>query len=263
LLVILAEHATLFDNHAAGVLPFQPPLPPFFDAEGAGSTSTFLAGWAAAKQADPRRPVILSTADHDFNRLACGSRTAEQLGAALTFLFTWGSVPCLYYGDEVGMRYLPGLPDVEGAICNPAYNRAGCRTPMQWDDGPNAGFSTADASRLYLPIDPDPNRPTVAAQQDDPSSTLNLVRRLIALRTAVPALGGREATTVRHAEYPFVYRRGQAHLVVLNPRRDPATLHLPEVEGAAVLLGSGVAVDGQSVQADGFGYAVLALSPRP
>ena len=42
------------------------------------------------------------------------------------------------------MRYLPGLPDVEGAICNPAYNRAGCRTPMQWDDWPNAGFSTAD-----------------------------------------------------------------------------------------------------------------------
>lgn len=27
---------------------------------------------------------------------------------------------------------------------------------MQWDDGPNAGFSTADPERLYLPIDPDP-----------------------------------------------------------------------------------------------------------
>jgi glycosidase len=110
-------------------------------------------GWARARQADPRRPVILSTADHDFNRLACGPRTAEQLGAALTFLFTWGTVPCLYYGDEIGMRYLPGLPDVEGSVCHPAYNRSGRRTPMQWDDGPNAGFSTTDASLLYLPID--------------------------------------------------------------------------------------------------------------
>jgi len=262
-LVILAEHATLFDNHAAGVLPFQPPQPPFFDAEGAGSTSTFLAGWAAAKQVDPHRPVILSTADHDFNRLACGPRTAEQLGAALTFLFTWGSVPCLYYGDEIGMRYLPGMPDVEGAICNPAYNRAGCRTPMQWDDGPNAGFSTADPAQLYLPIDPDPRRPTVAAQQDDPASTLNLVRRLIALRRAEPALGGRTPTTVLHAGYPFTYRRGDSHLVVVNPRREPAVVELAEAAGAQVLLGSGVVIDGQRVQVDGFGHAVLALPLAP
>ena len=61
----------------------------------------------------------MSTADHDFDRLRCGPRTPEQLGAALTFLFTWGSVPCLYYGDEIGMRYLPGLPDVEGCGLQP------------------------------------------------------------------------------------------------------------------------------------------------
>ena len=158
-LVIMAEHATLFDNHAAGILPFQEPADPFFDAAGRGSTRTFLDGWARARQVDPQRPVIMSTADHDFDRLACGSRTPEQLGVALAFLLTWGSVPCIYYGDEIGMRYLPGLPDVEGSICNPAYNRSGCRTPMQWDAGPNAGFSTADPARLYLPIDPDPAAP--------------------------------------------------------------------------------------------------------
>ncbi len=173
-LVIMREHATLFDNHGAGTLPFQPWEPAFFDAEGRGSTRPFLDGWHAVRDADPDRPVILATADHDFDRLCCGPRTAEQLGAAFTFLLTWGTVPCIYYGDEIGMRYLPGMPDVEGAICNPGYNRAGCRTPMQWDDRPNAGFSSADPSRLYLPVDPDPQRPTVAAQEDDPSSTLNL-----------------------------------------------------------------------------------------
>ncbi len=62
-------------------------------------------------------------------------------------------MPSLYYGDEIGMRYLPDLPNVEGAICSPLYNRAGCRTPMQWDDGPNAGFSAAPADSLYLPIE--------------------------------------------------------------------------------------------------------------
>jgi glycosidase len=203
--------------------------------------------------------VILSTADHDFDRLRCGPRTAEQLGAALAFLFTWGSVPCLYYGDEIGMRYLPDMPGVEGAICNPAYNRAGCRTPMQWDDGPNAGFSTADPSRLYLPVDDDPDRPTVEAQDRDPDSTLNLVRRLVSLRKATPALGGRAGTRVLHEGYPFAYLRDETHLVVVNPRRDRATLDADGLAGAEPLLTSGVSVAGNTVTAEGFGYAVFAL----
>jgi maltose alpha-D-glucosyltransferase/alpha-amylase len=263
-LVIKAEHASLFDNHSAGVLPFQEPQEPFFDAAGRGSTGQFLAAWTAARAADPDRLVVLSTADHDFTRLRCGPRTEDQLGVALTFLLTWGSVPCIYYGDEIGMRYLPGMPDVEGAVCNPAYNRAGCRTPMQWDDGPNAGFSTADPDRLYLPVDPDPDRPTVLAQQHDPSSTLHLVRRLVALRRSTPALGTRSSIRVLHEVYPFVYVRGETHLVVVNPRREPASLHLGTLTGAVPLLVHGVAVDDEQVTADGFGYGVFALAePAP
>jgi glycosidase len=257
-LVIHAEHASLFDNHAAGVLPFHEPLDPFFDAAGRGSTRLFLEGWDAVKNADPLRLVIMSSADHDFDRLRCGARTPEQLGAALTFLFTWGSVPCLYYGDEIGMRYLPDMPDVEGAICNPAYNRAGCRTPMQWDDGPNAGFSTADPSRLYLPIDPDPARPTVAAQENLSDGTLNLVRRLIGLRKATPALGSRSATQVLHDGYPFTYARGETHLVVVNPRQEPAVFSAPDVVGATQVLSNGVTIAGAQLIVEGFGYGVLA-----
>jgi glycosidase len=177
----------------------------------------------------------------------------------LTFLLTWGSVPCLYYGDEIGMRYVPGMPEVEGSICNPAYNRAGCRTTMQWDDGRNAGFSTADPSRLYLPVDPDPTRPTVAAQEQDPNSTLNLVKRLIALRTSTPALGSRVATRVLHEGYPFAYLRGETHLVVVNPRRDPAALSTGELSGAAPLLASGISVVGDTLTAEGFAYGIFAL----
>ena len=260
-LVIHREHASLFDDHSAGLLPFHPPQEPFFAAEGRGRTDLFLSGWAAAKQADPDRLVLLSTADHDFTRLRSGALTEEQLGAALTFLLTWGAVPCLYYGDEIGMRYLPDAPDVEGAVCNPAYNRAGCRTPMQWDDGPNAGFSTADPSRLYLPIDPAADRPTVAAQQHDPASTLNLVRRLVALRRATPALGTRASTRVLHATYPLTYLRGDGHLVVVNPRREPAAVHVAGLARAAQLLAQGVSVEGGEVRADGFGYGVFALDP--
>lgn len=154
-------------------------------------------------------------------------------------------MPCVYCGDEIGVRYLPGMPDVEGAICNPTYNRAGCRTPMQWDDGPNAGLSTADPSRLYLPIDSAPDRPTVTAQRGDPRSTLALVRRLIALRRTTPALGARATVDVVHAGYPFTSVRGGSHLVVVNPRRDPATVKVPGATGATALMAHGVRlVDG-------------------
>ena len=255
-LVIYAAHGSLFDNHGAGLLPFHAAGEPFFDADGRGSTEVFLTAWNEARAADPARPILLATADHDFNRLRTGSRTPEQLGVALTFLFTWGSVPCLYYGDEIGMRYLPGLPDVEGSVCNPDYNRAGCRTPMQWDDSPNAGFSTADPDRLYLPIDPDPDRPTVAAQEGDPTSTLALVRELVALRRATPALGGRAPTRVINDGYPFAYVRGESHLVVLNPRREPATLAVPR---ATPIWASGATITGDDLTLDGFGYAVLEL----
>lgn len=260
LLVIHAEHASLFDNGGAGVLPFQRTGPAFFDAEGAGTTRAFLDGWAAARADDPDRPVLLASADHDFSRLRTDPRTPEQLGAALTFLFTWGTVPSLYYGDEIGMRYLPGLPEVEGSICNPGYNRSGCRTPMQWDDSPNAGFSTAAAEDLYLPIDPSDDRPTVSAQEQDPDSTLHLVRRLIALRRAVPALGGRASTTVLHEGYPFTWRRGDSHVVVVNPRREPADVEVDGLDGATVLLGHGVDVRPTGLRVDGFGYGVLELA---
>ncbi len=258
-LVIHEPHGSLFDNHAAGRLPFHPSHEPFFDAAGRGSTETFLAAWEAARREDPGRPIVMATADHDFDRLVCGPRTAEQLGAVLTFLFTWGNVPSLYYGDEIGMRYLPGLPDVEGAVCHPDYNRAGCRSPMQWDDGPNAGFSSAPPEDLYLPIDPDPARPTVAAQEGDPHSPLALVRRLVALRRRVPELRTSAPTTVLHREYPFVYRRGASHLVVVNPRREPGRVALEGARGGAMLLGEGVTLDGGAVTAEGFGYAVIEL----
>ncbi len=263
-LVIHAEHASLFDNGFAGVLPFHDQRPPFFDAAGAGSTRTFLDGWSRAREVDTHRPIMLASADHDFDRLACGPRTAEQLGAAWTFLLTWGSIPCVYYGDEIGMRYLPGLPDVEGSICNPGYNRAGCRTPMQWDATANAGFSTANAGDLYLPIDPDPDRPTVADQLADPSSTLHLVRELIRLRRATPALRTTASRQVVNEGYPFAYIRGGSHLVIVNPRRETASLADDRLLGATVLIGSGLALDGETVESDvlsldGFAYAVLAL----
>lgn len=234
----------------------------FFDADGRGTAGTFVSAWESAKGAIGHHGFIsLPTANHDFSRLHCGSRTPEQLPAAFAFQLTWPTLPAIYYGDEIGMRYLPGLPDHEGSVLGPRYNRAGSRTPMQWDGSPGAGFSTAPADRLYLPVDPDPGRPTVAAQRAEEGSLLHLVRRLIALRKAAPELGSHGSVEVLHTGYPLVYVRGDRYLVVVNPRRAEATFRLPHPELGQVraLEVSGVSVGARELTAAGFSYGIFRL----
>jgi glycosidase len=271
-LVIHEEHSALFNNGGAGLLPWQQGIAPcYFDpdadaAKGTRAFEQFLSLWNHHLETNgPDRLVVLPSADHDFSRLACGPRTAEQLPAAFTFLLTWGSIPSIYYGDEIGMRYLEGAPEKEGSIWTPTFNRAGCRTPMQWDNAlPNAGFSNAPAHALYLPQDPDRNRPTVAAQMEDLHSLLHFVRGLVQLRQSTPALGTASSRRVLSAGYPLVYLRNETHLVVVNPLRTATevTVELPAGTTARHLFGSGIGVAQDVVHASGFGCGVFELS-RP
>jgi maltose alpha-D-glucosyltransferase/alpha-amylase len=131
---------------------------------------------------------------------------------------------------------------------------------MHWDARPNAGFSTASPERLYLPVDPEPDRPTVAAQRADPGSLLHLVRRLVELRRGIPALALTAETEVLAGGYPFVYLRGGTHLVVVNPSARAATASSDRIVGPGrVLEGVGVELTAGSVRAEPFGYAVIEL----
>jgi maltose alpha-D-glucosyltransferase/alpha-amylase len=251
---------SLWSNDAGTVNETWDPLDCFFDPSGKGSPRPFVEAWHKASTAlGDSGFVSLPTANHDFSRLNCGPRTAEQLPAAFAFQLTWPTLPAIYYGDEIGMRYLPGLPDKEGSVLGPRYNRAGSRTPMQWDDGPNAGFSTAPADQLYLPVDPSPDRPTVAAQRADDTSLLHLVRRLVELRTGTPELGSGGSLEVLHAGYPFVYVRGGRYLVVVNPQRNTVSYEDDGARDAGALMASGVRVEGATITAQGFGYGIFEL----
>ncbi|MBN1317275.1 MAG: maltose alpha-D-glucosyltransferase [Anaerolineales bacterium] len=90
--------------------------------------------------------------------------------------------PIIYYGDEIGMGDNIWLRD-----------RNGVRTPMQWNDELNAGFSNAPPDKLYEPVIDDPvygyQRVNVAMQSKDPNSMLNFTRRMLAMRKKHPALG--------------------------------------------------------------------------
>ncbi|HEX4216632.1 MAG TPA: maltose alpha-D-glucosyltransferase [Candidatus Dormibacteraeota bacterium] len=90
--------------------------------------------------------------------------------------------PVIYYGDEIGMGDNVHLGD-----------RNGVRTPMQWSADRNAGFSNANRQRLYQPVVTDPEyhyeTVNVEAQDGNPQSLLNWMRRVIALRKRHPAFG--------------------------------------------------------------------------
>lgn len=259
---------SLWDNGAGSQGSWADGRPCYFDPDGKGSTAEFLAAWRAAEAAaDGHGHVALPTANHDFSRLTCGPRTRDMVAPAFAFQLTWPALPVVYYGDEIGMRYVPGLPDKEGSQLG-TEARQGSRTPMQWDDGPTAGFSTAPAEDLYLPVDPAPDRPTVAAARADSGSLLHHVRRLIRLRKDTPALGTGAAVRVLHEDYPFVYVRGGTHLVVVNGRRDTAQATTAELDGvpAGALAGArplavhGVQLADGAITADGFSYGVYELA---
>jgi len=106
----------------------------------------------------------------------------RKIELAYSLLFSLPGSPVIYYGDEIGMGDNIWLPD-----------RNGVRTPMQWENSPNAGFSEAAPDRLYAPVIADPDysqaRVNVADQLADPGSLLNLVRRMIRIRKDHAAFG--------------------------------------------------------------------------
>ena len=197
----------------------------FFDREGKGDVAGFLAEYLADLQATRAKGYIcLPLGNHDLARLN-NNRSADDLEMIMAFGLTMPGVPFIYYGNEIGMRQLQDLPQIEGAY----KPRAGARTPMQWTGGKNLGFSTAEPSQLYLPVDAAPDAPNVATEENDPASLLNRVRRLIALKHTEPALAAYAEFVPLYARentYPFVYARasgGDLLLIIMNPAAQPVT----------------------------------------
>ena len=188
------------------------------------------------------------TGNHDHLRINMGARnTPNQLKVMLAWVLTM-PMPILYYGDEIGMRSLVDLPNVEGANHN-GKDRSGARTPMQWTSGETAGFSTCSPDKLYLPVctewSPATSYPqyldwkknfeagkvkpiakgeiTVESQDKDPESILNWTRELIALRKSSEALWADSKFIPVFNEsqpYPMVYLRSngkETFLIALNP----------------------------------------------
>ncbi len=132
-----------------------------------------------AYSADPRMRINIGIRRRLAPLVDNNRRRIELLNS---LLFSFPGTPILYYGDEIGMGDNIYLGD-----------RNGVRTPMQWTADRNAGFSRAVPAKLFSPPVMDPvwgyEAINVEAQQSDPSSLLNWMRNMIALRKLFRVFG--------------------------------------------------------------------------
>ncbi len=162
---------------------------------------------------DPAKRVNVGIRRRLFPLLGGNARSIELLNV---LLLSMPGTPIIYYGDEIGMGDNFYLGD-----------RDGMRTPMQWSPDKNAGFSSADPQRLFLPVVIDAHyhytSVNVENQEKNPSSFLWWHRRVVAKRRQYQAFG-RGSIHFVNANNPkvlaFIRAYGEeAVLVVVNLSR--------------------------------------------
>lgn len=191
---------------------------PYFSRRGKGDISEFVRIYKDNYEATNREGLIcIPSGNHDMIRIK-ETLDDEEIKIAFAFLMSVPGAPFVYYGDELGMKYLSQIKSVEGG-----FERTGSRSPMQWDHTANAGFSSCKPEELYIPIDEDPERPTAKDALEGKNSLYLEVKKLIAVRKAHQALQSTATLEFVYAQkqaYPLVYKRigkEETVLVVLNP----------------------------------------------
>jgi alpha-glucosidase len=165
---------------------------------------------------------------------------AAQARVAAVLLLTLRGTPTLYNGDEIGMHDVP-IPATlvqdpfEKNVPGIGVGRDPERTPLQWTEGPNAGFTDG---KPWLPIADDFRQINVTVQARHPGSMLTLHRRLIGLRRDHPALAVGDYRHVHTDDDLFVYDRvsdGEHFRIALNFSHEPRSLDWAVPEAQVVL----------------------------
>lgn len=172
---------------------------------------------------------FLTNHDQDRAMSVLGDDVAKAKVAA-TALLTLPGLPFVYYGEEIGMLGAKGAPP---RVDEPL------RTPMQWSAEANGGFTSGQP---WQPLQPNVAATSVAAQDSDPDSLLNLYRRLIRLHTSQPALAQGSFTTLDSSERAvgaFVRQyEDEAVLVVINFGREDVADAVLSAEASDLAAGS-------------------------
>jgi len=223
---------------------------PYFSSKGRDDLSEFVTAYNEMLQsAGSDGFICLPSSNHDMSRIA-HLLSVDELRLAFAFLLSMPGVPFIYYGDEIGMRYLEGTPSVEGG-----YERTGSRSPMQWDSTLNAGFSSCKPGELYIPLDPASDRPDVKKQMAENDSVWCEVQKLISFRQTHDTLQNR--SPIEFISYggklsPLAYRRGNGDdsmIIALNPSSEEATITIENMGdmGVAYSIGKPSRIEGNVV----------------
>lgn len=194
----------------------------------------FIDKYQAAMQ--PGHQPIYNLGNHDKPRLATRiDRPAARTAAMM--LLTLPGIPFVYYGDEIGMTdvHVPKELLQDPAIEEDGTNRDPQRTPMQWDDAENAGFSTGSP---WLPVSINHKEVNVKAQQQDKASFLSLYKKLIHLRNTSDVLRKGQYRSLDLGSDIFGFVReydGEKLIVLLNFVADRVTLRHSEITGKVLL----------------------------
>jgi alpha-glucosidase len=194
------------------------------------SAAEFRRQIAAVDSAGGWPVFVLSNHDIVRSYVRYGDGKNNQAIAKLmaSLYLTLRGTPIMYYGEEIGMEnndpvHKEDVKDPIGRVGWPQEKgRDGERTPMQWNDGPNAGFTRGTP---WLPVPPSYKTVNVASEQKDPSSVLQVYRSLLTLRHENRALldGDYVAVNESDANVLSYLRRykNEAVLVVLNMSSRP------------------------------------------
>jgi alpha-glucosidase len=194
-----------------------------------------------------------------YNRYGDGVHNDEIAKLMAGLYLTLRGTPIMYYGEEIGMENNDpkSKDDVKDPIGRRGWpqekGRDGERTPMQWNDKANAGFSTATP---WLPVPPSYTTHNVATESKDPNSILNFYKRVLAVRhTNKALLDGSYVALNEGDDNVLSYLRsykGQAVLVALNMSGSPQKVKFDlSGQGFATANFKSLAATPQSTSANG------------
>jgi alpha-glucosidase len=220
-----------------------------------------------------------------WSRFGDGKHNAALARLHVALMLTLKGTPVLYNGEEIGMAdlELTSLDQIRDTAAINQYRllieklgqtpdqalkavirttRDRCRSPLQWNNAPNSGFSPPGVLP-WLPVNPNyATGVNVAAQEGDPSSLLSFYRHMLHLRRRTPALiGGDYHALHTESEQYLAFMRhdedsGQTCLVVLNFANEEQTISFVLGSRLPRLLFSSQARDNESLS-----FNCLALAP--
>jgi len=224
----------------------------YFSKEGKGQIESFIKySKSVWEKTDGKGYFSAPSGCHDAIRLFSGIKDKEVMKTAYAFLLTYKHIPFFYYGDEIGMKHNFDVRKDGGGI------RTGCRTPMQWNNEKNRGFSTSD--NIYLPVNNDEGV-SVIDQENDENSLLNAFKELVKIRKENSCLNADASIEFISTGYPLSYIRSDKNnsaLIIINPSDKLYFVPLKGYKKPILLHNSEISND--SVKLSAQGYAIILL----